>query len=176
MPYLIRPLVVALVATIGDFIWFEYGVRHTTVAGVTHGAALLLAVGLVLGHAAGAIGRGALSGIVAGVAGAAAFYAVAGALGYLGGLIAAWAFMWMVLALVNAWLRGRTGAIGDWLTRGAVAAIASGLAFYLVSAIWTEHAPEGGRNYVWHLAAWTIAWAPGLAALTFDRVDGRMGQ
>lgn len=176
MPHLIRPLVVALVATIGDFVWFEYGVRHTTIAGVTHGAALLLAVGVVLGHAAASVGKGALSGIVAGAAGAAAFYGVAGTLGYLGGLIAAWAFMWMVLALINAWLRGRTGAIGGWLACGLIAAVTSGAAFYLVSGIWTEHAPEGGRNYLWHLVAWTIAWAPGLMALTFDRGNGAVRQ
>ncbi len=167
MAHIIRPLVVALVATIGDFIWFEYGVRHTTVAGVLHGAGLLLAVGLVLGHAAGATARGSLGGIVAGVAGAAAFYAVAGPLGYLGALIAAWAFMWIVLAAINAWLYGRAAHLSEWLTRGAIAAVASGVAFYFVSGIWTEHSPEGGRNYVWHLVAWTIAWAPGLFALTY---------
>lgn len=169
MAHLVRPLVVALVATIGDYIWFEYGVRHTTTAGVVHGAALLLAVGLVLGHAAGAVARGSLGGIVAGVAGAGAFYAVAGSLGYLGGLVTSWAFMWLVLAAINAWLRRQTGAVREWLLRGAIAAVASGAAFYLVAGIWTDHAPEGGRNYVWHLIAWTIAWAPGLLALTWVR-------
>lgn len=169
MAQLIRPLVVALVATIGDFIWFEYGVRHTTMAGVVHGAALLLAVGVVLGHAAGATARGSLGGIAAGVAGALAFYAVAGPFGFLGALIASWAFMWVVLAAINAWLRGGISRFGEWLVRGAVAAVASGTAFYLVSGIWTDHAPDGGRNYLWHLIAWTIAWAPGLSALTMTR-------
>ena len=88
--FLARAVLVALVATIGDFIWFEYGVRHTTLHGILHGAALLSAVGLVLGHQAGALGKGAIGGICAGVAGALAFYAVVGLLGYLGALIAAW--------------------------------------------------------------------------------------
>jgi len=171
MAHLVRPLVVALVATIGDYIWFEHGVRHTTMAGVVHGAALLLVVGIVLGHAAGATARGSLGGIVAGVAGAGAFYAVAGTLGYLGGLIASWAFMWLVLAAINAWLRGRTGDVREWLVRGAIAAVASGAAFYLVAGIWTDRPPAGGRNYVWHLIAWTIAWAPGLLALTWVRQE-----
>jgi hypothetical protein len=166
MPHLIRPLIVALVATIGDFIWFEYGVRHTTVAGVTHGAALLLSVGLVLGHAAGALGKGAIGGVAAGVAGAGAFYAVTGSLGYLGGLIAAWVFMWIVLGAVNAWVHGSLAKPAEWVSRGLVAALASGTTFYFVSAIWTDH-PDGGRNYVWHLVAWTIAWTPGLGALTW---------
>jgi hypothetical protein len=169
MSHIVRPLVVALVATIGDYIWFEYGVRHTTTAGIVHGAALLLAVGFILGHAAGALARGSMGGIVAGVAGALAYYGVAGTLGYLGGLIAAWAFMWLVLAAINAWLRHTVGNAREWLVRGAVAAVASGAAFYLVAGIWTDRPPEGGRNYVWHLVAWTIAWAPGLMALTLTK-------
>jgi hypothetical protein len=174
MSHIVRPLVVALVATVGDYIWFEFGVSHTTLHGVLHGAALLLAVGLVLGHAAGAIARGSLAGIAAGVMGAGAFYATYGTLGYVGGLMASWAFMWMVLAAINAWLLGRVGHVGEWMVRGAVAAVASGAAFYLVSGIWTDHAGDGGRNYVWHLVAWTIAWAPGLIALTHSAKDEEM--
>lgn len=165
---------VALVATIGDFVWFEYGVRHTATAGILHGAVLLLAVGLVLGHAAGRIARGSLGGIAAGVAGALAYYAVAGPLGFLGALIASWVFMWIVLAAINAWLRGRMSRFGEWLVRGAVAAVAGGTAFYLVSGIWTDRPPGDGRNYLWHLVAWTIAWAPGLSALTWKWGDGEM--
>ena len=47
---LARIVFVAFVATLGDYVWFEFGVRHTPLHGVLHGAALLLAVGLVLGH------------------------------------------------------------------------------------------------------------------------------
>lgn len=164
---LARTVFVALVATLGDFIWFEYGVRHTTTHGVLHGAALLLAVGLVLGQQTGKLIHGALGGVVSGVAGALAFYAVARPLGYLGALIAAWVFMWIVLAAVSAWLRGHLSDVGRWIVPGLAAAVGSGFAFYLVSGIWTDH-PES-RNYVWHLAAWTIAWAPGIVALTWSR-------
>jgi hypothetical protein len=172
MFHLLRPLGVALVATIGDFVWFEYGVSHTTLHGVLHGAALLLAVGLAIGHAGhvagrpGALWKGALGGILAGIAGALAFYAVIRPLGYLGALIAAWAFTWLVMSMVAAWTRGASPLSSSWLVRGLLAALLSGITFYLVSGIWTEHAPEGGRNYVWHLIAWTIAWAPGMGALT----------
>lgn len=169
MPHLIRPLIVALVATIADFIWFEYGVRHTTAAGIIHGAGLLLAVGLVLGHAAGAIWRGAPGGILAGVGGALAYYAVPRSFGYVGALLVAWTFMWIVLAAVNAWARNQFRGVNEWMLRGVVAAVASGVAFYFVSGIWTARPPEGGRNYVWHLVAWTIAWAPGLFAMTAQR-------
>ncbi len=165
--FLARTVFVALIATLGDFYWFEYGVQHTTLHGVLHGAALLCAVGLVLGQHTGAWIRGALGGIGAGVGGALAFYAVVGGLGYLGGLIAAWVFMWMALAAVVAWLRDELRAVQRWLVPGLIAAASSGAMFYLVSAIWTDHAPDDGRNYFWHLIAWTIAWAPGITALTW---------
>ena len=42
---LARIVFVAFVATLGDYVWFEFGVRHTPLHGVLHGAALLLAVG-----------------------------------------------------------------------------------------------------------------------------------
>lgn len=161
--HIARPVFVALVATLGDFIWFEYGVRHTTVHGM-----LLLAVGLVLGHHTGAWLRGAGGGVAAGVAGALAFYAVVAVAGYLGALIAAWVFMWMMLAAVAAWLRGELLMPRRWVVPGLLAAAGSGITFYLVSGIWTDH-PEA-RNYLWHLVAWTIAWAPGVTALTWKDV------
>ena len=167
--HLARPVFVALVATLGDFIWFEYDVRHTALHGILHGAGLLFAVGLVLGHHAGKLGRGAVGGVAAGVAGALAFYAVATVAGYLGALIAAWVFMWIVLAAVAAWLRGEVKAVSHWALPGVLAAIGSGLTFYLVSGIWTDH-PDA-RNYLWHLVAWTIAWAPGVFALTWKEQE-----
>ena len=165
--HLARVVFVAFVATLGDYIWFEFGVRHTVLHGILHGAALLLAVGLVLGQQTGQWIRGALGGVLAGVAGALAFYAVAGVLGYLGALIAAWVFMWIVLAAVSAWLRNQLSRVSMWIVPGLIAAVASGATFYLVSGIWTDH--PAARNYLWHLAAWTIAWAPGILALTWSR-------
>ena len=165
--YVARTVFVALVATIGDFIWFEYGVRHTAVHGVLHGAGLLLAVGLVIGQQTGQFIKGALGGVIAGVSGALAFYAVAQPFGYLGALIAAWVFMWIVLAAVSAWVRGHLAEVPRWMAPGLIAAVTSGATFYLVSGIWTDH--PAARNYLWHLAAWTIAWAPGIVALTWSR-------
>ncbi len=169
MTSLARPVFVALVATLGDYIWFEFGVRHTAINGVIHGAVLLLAVGMVLGQQRGEIIRGSIGGILAGVAGALAFYAVSNAMGYLGALVAAWVFMWIVLAAVSAWLHGRLLRLGEWIVPGLMAAAGSGVAFYLVSGIWTDPVRGQTRNYLWHLAAWTIAWAPGIIALTWPR-------
>ena len=167
--YLARAVFVALIATLGDYIWFEFGVRHTALNGVIHGAVLLMAVGLVIGQPRGALIRGALGGILAGVAGALAFYAVSSSFGYLGALVAAWVFMWIVLAAVSAWVRKKLPSLGEWIVPGLIAAVASGIAFYLVSGIWTDPLRGATRNYLWHLAAWSIAWAPGITALTWSR-------
>ena len=166
---LARSVFVALAATIGDYIWFEFGVRHTAMHGVLHGAGLLLAVGLVMGQQSGHWIKGAIGGIVAGVVGAIAYYAIAPGLGYLGGLIGAWIIMWMVLAGVSAWVRGYVADLPKWVPLGLLAAVGSGIAFYFVSGIWTEPPRGFTRNYLWHLAAWTIAWAPGITALTWSR-------
>jgi len=123
----------------------------------------------VLGQQRGELIRGSLGGVLAGVAGALAFYAVSDVLGYVGALVAAWAFMWMVLAAVSAWVRGELLRLWEWIGPGLVAAIGSGVAFYLVSGIWTDPLRGESRNYLWHLAAWTIAWAPGILALTWSR-------
>ena len=165
--YLARTVFVALVATVGDYVWFEFGVRHTAMHGVLHGAALLLAVGLVLGQQSGQWIKGAIGGVLAGVAGAVAFYLVDQPLGYLGALIAAWVFMWIVLAGVSAWVRGYPEDLPRWVPPGLIGAVGSGLTFYLVSGIWTDH--PAARNYLWHLCAWTLAWAPGIVALTWSR-------
>lgn len=164
---LARVIFVAMVATIGDYVWFEFGVRHTPVHGAIHGAVLLLAVGLVLGQAAGAMARGGLGGIAAGLFGALAFYVVAGPLGYLSALLVAWILTWLVMAGVTAWLRRDVVHVGRWLVPGLVAAIGSGGTFYLVSGIWTDH-PDGPRNYLWHLVAWIVAWGPGILTLTWS--------
>ena len=52
-------VVVAAAATLGDFIWYTVGVRHTMVAGLVHGALLLTAVGGALGAASGRPRQGA---------------------------------------------------------------------------------------------------------------------
>ena len=54
----IAGIVVAAAATLGDFIWYTVGVRHTMVAGLVHGALLLTAVGGTLGLASGHLAKG----------------------------------------------------------------------------------------------------------------------
>ena len=53
--------------------------------------------------------------------------------------------------------------------RGVLAAVFSGVAFFLVMNTLWGRPPATGRNYVVQFAAWVVAWAPGLLALTLDR-------
>ncbi len=50
------------------------------------------------------------------------------------------------------------------MTRGLVAALTSGSAFYFVSGIWIPFNPAG-LDYLFHFGAWTLAYTPGFAAL-----------
>ena len=165
-----RVAFVAAVATAGDYVWYTYGVRHTMAAGLVHGALLLMAVGGVLGASSGRVLKGLPIGAIAGIGGALSYYALVAVMDrrtYGTAIPAAWVIMWLLLAaLVGRWLRAP--ARWSWASvagRGAAAALASGLAFYLVMNVLWGRPPSGGRNYVVQFLAWGFAWAPGLLAL-----------
>jgi len=50
------------------------------------------------------------------------------------------------------------------ILRGLAAAALSGIAFYLVSGIWTDRAPDG-PNYLRNFVSWAFAFFPGFASL-----------
>jgi hypothetical protein len=159
--------VVALVSTLGDFVWYSFGVEHRMTAGVIHGVVLLTAVGGVLGLAAGRFVTGLPIGMAAGIGGALAYYAMAPVIGQTA-MIAAWASLWILLAFFDGKVLRRGGrSTGQILTRGTIAAILGGLAFYLVVDTLWGRPPAGGRNYLMQYAAWFFAWAPGLLAPTW---------
>src|SRR5262245_5360864 len=121
-------LFVAAIATGGDAFWYGMGVQHRMTAGALHGALLLGAVGLVLGWLSGRIVPGLISGVAAGVAGAMAFYgivAVAGRGAYTMAMVAAWAGVWLMLAVLDGrWLhKPASRPWGEILTRGLAAAV-----------------------------------------------------
>lgn len=163
---LLGALLMAAVTTAGDYVWFELGVQHRMTAGVAHGAVLLLVLGLFLGARVRRPLPGALGGLGAGVFGALVYYALARPLGW-GAMFVAWALLWVALAWLDGRVLARSRPTREWLARGVVAAVAGGLAFYAVSGVWTDHGPD--PSYLWHFAAWTIAWWPGLAALLVER-------
>jgi rhodanese-related sulfurtransferase len=163
---------VAAAATFGDFIWYTVGVRHTMTAGILHGALLLTIAGGVLGAASGHPIRGLPIGTIAGIGGALSYYALVALMDrrtYGTAIPAAWVIMWLLVAALDGrWLRAPNRR--SWAQvagRGAVAAVAGGVAFALVRNLLWGRPPAEGRNYALQFAAWAFAWAPGLLAMTW---------
>ena len=165
--------IVAAVSTLGDVVWYTLGVEHRMAAGILHGMVLLTAVGGVLGAAAGRFAVGLPLGMAAGAGGALAYYALAPLIGSAA-MIVAWAALWGLLAWFDgAFLRRGSRGPAEIATRGILAAVLGGLAFFLVVGTLWGRPPAGGRNYLIQFAAWAFAWAPGLIALTWTRQQGR---
>jgi hypothetical protein len=165
---LVASLAIAGVSTLGDFIWATWITSHRSIYGLAHGALLFCAIGIVLGVFAGRPGTGAAAGIVVGGAAASTFYLLAPMAGF-STMFIVWAGVWMALAFVYARLCGRR-VDRVVFVRGAIAAAASGLAFYLISGIWRPFGPDRW-DYAIHFAAWTIAYFPGFAALILGKRD-----
>jgi hypothetical protein len=159
-------LSVALVSTLGDYIWYEFGVRHRVAVGILHGAVLLMAVGGVVGMAAGRVAAGLPIGAAAGIGGAVAYYLIDTVTRGTVAMIAAWVVCWLLLAFGEGRLLKRPQRPwSEVLTRGVLASILAGVAFYAVVGVLWGRPPAGGRNYLVQFAAWTVAWAPGILAL-----------
>ena len=154
-------LFLGAVATLGDFIWAYFNVRHRPIYGLIHGAAFGLAIGAALGARHGRTAAGAAAGLIVLLVAGAFFYLLSPLMG-MAGMFPAWMLFWVCFALVQRRLRAEP--LGRALARGVAAAVLSGLAFYAISGIWTSRAP-GGPNYVRNFASWTFAFLPGFAAL-----------
>jgi hypothetical protein len=160
-------LAIAALSTLGDFVWATWLPEHRAVYGLAHGLLLFCAIGLVFGRLAGRPGTGAAGGAAIGVAAAGAFYLLAPLLA-AATMFVVWFGAWMALGWMYAQLSGGTAPARVVLARGAMAAAASGLAFYLISGIWMPFDPQGW-DYTGHFAAWTFAYFPGFAALLLAR-------
>jgi hypothetical protein len=155
-------LLLAALSTLGDFVWARFELKHRAVSGLVHGTLLLLALGLYLGWVRGRPGPGAVGGAGVGLLAAASFYLMAPFLGY-SAMFVSWMALWIGFALLDARLR-RGVSSREVLTRGLLAALGSGLAFWAISGIWTNPAP-GGPRYAYHFLCWTLAFLPGFLAL-----------
>ena len=176
MRILLGILGVALVATLADYPWYTLHVRHNMITGIIHGTVLLTAVGAVLGLDAGRVVRGLPIGALAGVGGALTYYLLVALVDrrtYGSAIPASWVALWLLAAMLDGrWLRApdrrpwREVAI-----RGVLAAVLSGVAFFMVMSTLWGRPPATGRNYVLQFGAWVAAWAPGLLALTWSRAS-----
>ena len=167
---------VALVAMLTDYTWYTLHVRHSVTAGIVDGAVMLTAVGAVLGLNAGRVWKGLPIGALAGVSGALVYYLLIAFMDrrvYGSAIPAAWVALWLILAVLDGrWLPAP--ATRPWRSiavRGVLAAVLSGVAFYLVMNTLWGRPPATGKNYFVQFAASAIAWAPGLLALTLATSD-----
>jgi hypothetical protein len=168
---------VALVATLADYTWYTLHVRHSMTTGIVHGALLLTAVGAVLGLDAGRVRKGLPIGGLAGIGGALIYYLLVALVDrrtYGMAIPASWVALWLILAVLDGrWLRAPERRPWPAIAiRGTLAAVLSGMAFFLVMNTLWGRPPATGRNYAVQFAAWVVAWAPGLLALTLDRRPG----
>jgi hypothetical protein len=165
---------VALVATLADYTWYTLHVRHSLTTGLIHGAVLLTAVGAVLGLDAGRPVKGLPIGTLSGVGGALIYYVLVALVDrrtYGTAIPAAWVGMWLLVAVLDGrWLRApQRRPWPEVALRGLLAAVLGGVAFFLVMNTLWGRPPATGRNYLVQFAAWAVAWAPGLLALTIGR-------
>ena len=173
---------VALVATLSDYTWYTLNVRHSVTTGIIHGAVLLTAVGAVIGLVANRVLKGLPIGALAGIGGALIYYLLVALVDrrtYGMAIPASWVAMWLLLAVLDGrWLRApQRRPWREIAMRGALAALLSGIAFFLVLNTLWGRPPATGKNYVVQFAAWVVAWAPGLLALTLEpssRTDRRV--
>lgn len=151
----------AIVMTVGDFAWATFHIRHLAVYGAVHGAVMCLCLGLAIGIRTRRPVPAAIAGPLIGVAAAGAFYALAPAIRW-SAMFPAWMLLWILFALLQRYLAPKE-TIGTALKRGILAALVSGLAFYLISDIWIHEAAHARMTV--HLGAWLFAFFPGFAAL-----------
>lgn len=159
---LLAAALLGAVSTLGDFVWANWQLRHRMVYGLIHGAAICLCVGAMIGARAGALATGAAAGPVVGLVAAGAFYLLAPALGYRA-MFPAWMLFWLFFGGLQGLLTGDR-RLAPAVARGLAAAVLSGIAFYLVSGMWTRP-PRGGPDYPVFFLKWTFAFFPGFLAL-----------
>jgi hypothetical protein len=102
-----------------------------------------------------------------GLAAAAGYYALAPLLRFYAMLVS-WMALWLGFALLDARVLQRQVPPREALIRGLIGAVASGLAFYSISGIWTRPR-AGGPSYGYNFLCWTMAFLPGLMALLLKK-------
>jgi hypothetical protein len=154
----------AALSALGDFVWARFIASPRPVFGLIHGTALCLGIGLYLGALRRLPLRGSLWGAAIGFAAAAGFYGLAPFVGY-SAMFVLWMALWAALAVLEGRGLGPPFLpLRDAVVRGVLAATSSGVAFYLISGIWTRP-PSDSADYVHHFLCWTIAFLPGFVFL-----------
>lgn len=162
-PALIGSMLLAVLSTVADYVWFLDIPQHQVSSGMIHGSALFAALGGYLGWRKGKAVAGAIGGLVSGMLAALSFYALAPLGGYAM-MIVSWGLLWIMLAALQTHLDGRLDmwkAVG----RGLATAIAAGLGFAVVLFQLYRGWPPAEFPVFRHFVAWSMAYLPGLWVL-----------
>jgi hypothetical protein len=162
-PAVVGSILLALLSTAADYVWFLGIPQHQVASGAIHGSVLFAALGAYLGWRKGKAVAGAIGGLMSGLAAALSFYVLAPLGGY-NMMLVSWLVLWILLAMLQFWLDGRLD-IARAIARGVVTAIVAAVGFGVVLFQLYRHWPPQTFSFLNHFIAWTIAYLPGLYAL-----------
>jgi hypothetical protein len=162
-PALIGSMLLAVLSTVADYVWFLNIPQHQVSSGAIHGATLFAALGGYLGWRKGKLGAGAIGGLASGLVAALSFYVLAPFGGY-NVMLVSWLLLWILLAALQTFLDGRfdaARAIGRGIITAIVAALGFGVVLFQLYRGW----PPDTFSFVTHFVAWSMAYLPGLYVL-----------
>ena len=162
-PALVGSLLLAVLSTIADYIWFLDIPGHQVLSGSIHGASLFSALGAYLGWRKGKLLIGLAGGLASGLVAALSFYALAPFGGY-NMMLVSWLILWIMLAGLQTYLDGRLD-MAKALGRGVVTSIVAALGFSVVLFQLYRAWPPETFSVFRHFVAWSMAYLPGLYVL-----------
>jgi hypothetical protein len=162
-PAVVGSLLLAVLSTIADYVWFLNIPQHQVSSGSIHGATLFAALGAYLGWRKGKLAIGLLGGLMSGLIAALSFYVLAPIGGY-NMMLVSWLILWILLAGLQTHLDGRLD-IAKALGRGIVTSIAAALGFGVVLFQLYRGWPPESFSFFKHFVAWAMAYLPGLYVL-----------
>ncbi|MFM8532237.1 MAG: hypothetical protein ACKOEC_01365 [Acidimicrobiia bacterium] len=162
-PAVVGSLLLAVLSTIADYVWFLNIPQPQVTSGAIHGSTLFAALGAYLGWRKGALAIGALGGLGAGLTAALSFYLLAPVGGY-NMMLVSWLLLWILLSGLQTHLDGRFD-IAKALGRGIVTSIAAALGFGVVLFELYRGWPPESFSFFKHFVAWAMAYLPGLYVL-----------
>lgn len=162
-PAVVGSVLLAVLSTIADYVWFADIPQHQVSSGMIHGAVLFAALGSYLGWRKGKALAGAIGGLLSGTIAALSFYALAPIGGY-SMMLVSWLLLWIMLATLQTYLDGHL-SIAKGLGRGLITAVVAAVGFGLVLFQLYRGWPPPTFSFITHFVAWSIAYLPGLYLL-----------
>ncbi len=162
-PAVVGSLLLAVLSTLADYVWFLNIPQHQVSSGSIHGATLFAALGAYLGWRKGKLGVGALGGLLSGLIAALSFYVLAPIGGY-NMMLVSWLLLWIMLAGLQTHLDGKLDlakAVGRGIVTSIAAAVGFGVVLFQLYRGW----PPETFSFFTHFVAWSMAYLPGLYVL-----------